>query len=573
VEGIFRQVLKVERVGINDNFFELGGHSLLATQVMSRIREVLGVELGVRKLFERGSVRGLSAEVERARREQGTEESERPAMRAVLRGEAVPLSFAQQRLWFLDQLEPGSGFYNVPTPVRMEGELDVEALERTLSEIVRRHEVLRTSFQSIDGRAVQVIHDAQPVSIKVTDLTHLPKEAREEEARRLVSEEAQQPFDLSQGPLFRTLVLHLAETEHLVLLTTHHIISDGWSMGVLVKEVGALYAAFREGRPSPLPELPLQYADYALWQREWLQGEVLDKQLGYWRRQLAALPVTDLPVDHPRPALQTYSGAHSFSYLPGEMVEALKKISYEHGVTLFMTLMAAFKILLSRYTEQDDIAIGTAIAGRNRAETENLIGFFINTLIMRSEVSGEQRFTQYLQRVREMALEAYAHQDMPFDKLVEELQPVRDPARSPLVQVAFGLQNAPLDRLQLPQLQLRPVESEGATARFELTLWLTEGAGEMRARWTYNTDLFEEETIRRMQGHFETLLRGIVERPETPLDELEMFTEAEKQEQAARKKMREQANVKMLRSARRVAVNLVQDRATNMDFPSVKDLF
>jgi hypothetical protein len=486
-------------------------------------------------------------------------------------GAALPLSFAQQRLWFLDQLEPDSAFYNVPTPVRMQGELDVRALERTLSEVVRRHEVLRTSFRSIDGRAVQVIHPPRPLELEILNLSGA--DDSEEEARRLAAAEAGHPFDLNVGPLFRAKLLRLSNEDHVLLLTTHHIISDGWSMGVLVKEVGALYEAFREGRPSPLPELPLQYADYAVWQREWLQGEVLDEQLGYWKRQLAALPVVDLPLDHPRPALQTYRGAHSFSYLPGEMVAALKKISYEQGATLFMTLLAAFKILLSRYTEQDDIAVGTAIAGRNRAETENLIGFFINTLIMRSEASGEQRFPQYLQRVRETALEAYAHQDMPFDKLVEELQPVRDPARSPLVQVAFGLQNAPLDGLQLSQLQLRPVETEGATARFDLTLWLTEGAGEMRARWTYNVDLFEEETIRRMQGHFETLLRGIVEGPETRLDDLAMFTEAEKQEQAARKKMREQTNVKMLRSARRVAVNLVKESATNKHFTPGKELF
>jgi acyl carrier protein len=547
--GIWQEVLKVSRVGVHDNFFELGGHSLLATQLVSRIREVFGAEVGLRALFEGPTVAELAVRMEDALRAgQGLVG---PRLLPTPREGELPLSFAQQRLWFLDQLEPNSAFYNCPAAVRLGGRLDLGALERTFTEVVRRHESLRTSFASEGGQPRQVVAAPYAFPLPVTDLTHLPTEERAAEARRLADEEAALPFDLSGGGLLRVRVLRVDEEEHVVLLTTHHIVSDGWSMGVLIREVGELYAAYSEGLESPLPELNIQYADYAKWQREWLQGEVLEKQLSYWRGQLSGLEPLELPTDRPRPAVQTYKGKHQTFTLSREVSERLKELSQQEGATLFMVLLAGFQLLLSRYSGQQDVAVGTVIAGRNRAETEDLIGFFLNQLVIRADLSGAPTFKGLVRRVRETCLSAYAHQDVPFERLVEELQPERDPSRSPIVQVAFGLQNAPNVTLKSQGLTISPMSPGMEAVRYDLTLWMVEEGGQLSGRWTYTTDLFDGATIDKMTAHFETLLSSAAARPSARLAELDMLTKEEIIDQLSRESQIEESSLKNLMAARR----------------------
>ncbi|MGH7828765.1 MAG: condensation domain-containing protein, partial [Candidatus Binatia bacterium] len=397
-------------VGIHDNFFDLGGHSLLATRLISRVGATCQVEIPLRFLFETPTVAGLAGRIEQSRR-QDHELHDLPMSRAHAQ-EKVPLSFAQQRLWFLDQYEPGSSVYNIPSALRLKGALNVPALERSLSEIVRRHEALRTTFAVIDGEPFQVIAPALPVSLPIVDLTDRPGSEREKEAQTIAAEHAQKPFDLSQGPLLRVFLLHLGEDDHILLLTMHHIVSDGWSRGVLYRELSVLYEAYTQGKPSPLAELPIQYADFAFWQRQWLQGEVLENQLLYWKKQLEGAPaLLNLPTDRPRPAVQSYRGGSRSIELSQELTQGLKALSAQEGVTLFMTLLAAFQTLLHRYTGQNDIVVGSPIANRNRAEIEGLIGFFVNTLVMRTDLSGNPTFKELLTRVRETTLEAYTHQD------------------------------------------------------------------------------------------------------------------------------------------------------------------
>jgi amino acid adenylation domain-containing protein len=551
--GVWREILGVEDVGIEDDFFELGGHSLLATQLMSRVRNAFTVEVPLRQLFESPTIAELAQHIEAALKTEA--QLQAPPIVPVSREIALPVSFAQQRLWFLDQLEPESAFYNVPAAVRLSGELNIAALQQTLTEVVRRHESLRTSFVLVDGEPVQVISEAAVVALAVTDLSEEAEEAREARARRLAAEEAQRPFDLSRGPLLRSQLLRLSETEHVVLFTMHHIVSDGWSMGVLVREIAALYEAFSQGAPSPLPELPVQYADYAYWQRNWLQGEVMEKHLLYWRRRLGGtLPVLKLPTDRARPPVLTFRGRHDSYMIPATLSESLRQLSQQQGATLFMTLLATFEILLMRYTQQEDLIVGTAIANRNRGETEGMIGFFINMLALRTDMSGDPSFKDLLIQVREVALGAYAHQDMPFEKLVEEFVPERTINQTPLVQVAFGFNNAPREELKLPGLTLTAVPFDDEAGRFDLTLWIDKPSDELRATWYYNIDLFEPTTVERMQGHFETLLRNIAAHPEARLSALEMLTEEEKQARAAGQKERAEASVKRLRSVKRKAI-------------------
>ncbi|MGB8509117.1 MAG: amino acid adenylation domain-containing protein, partial [Pyrinomonadaceae bacterium] len=393
-----------------------------------------------------------------------------------------------------------------------------------MSEIVRRHESLRTTFSVVEAEPVQVIAAAASVPLPVTDISLLPDAAREEEARRLLSEEARLPFDLEGGPLLRASLLRLAEDEHILMLVMHHIVSDGWSMGVLVRELTALYEAYLEGRESPLEELSIQYADYAVWQREGLQGEVLAEQLSYWREQLEGVAVLDLPTDHPRPAVQSSRGAVRTFLLSREVSEGLRELSRREGATLFMVLLAGWQALLSRYSGQEDIAVGTPIAGRGRREVEGLIGFFINTLVLRAKVDGAESFRELLRDVREACLGAYGHQELPFEKLVEELQPERNMSHSPLFQVMFVFQNAPHEELRLPNLSLTPVQIEVGAARFDMTLGMSESGGLINGAVEYNTDLFEEETIVRFLEHFESLLEGIVAGPEMPLAQLPLLT-------------------------------------------------
>ncbi|HEX8151320.1 MAG TPA: amino acid adenylation domain-containing protein, partial [Pyrinomonadaceae bacterium] len=521
------------QVGARANFFELGGHSLLATRVMARVREVFGVEVALRALFEAPTVEGLSRTVEeglRLRAEGGGEAEAGRIEPGARDGGEASVSYGQRRLWFLQRLEPESAAYNLPMAIRLAGRLDVEALERTLSEVVRRHEILRTTFGEVAGQPVQVIAPAREVRLALTDLSGAGDvHERAELARRLTLEEARQPFDLSRGPLLRASLLRLGDEEHIALLTMHHIVSDGWSIGLLVREVAALYEAFVTGRPSPLPELPIQYADYAAWQRRWLDGGALERQLDYWREQLGgAQAALDLPTDRRPPAVRTRRGAHHTFTLPAGLARALGELSRRQGTTMFMTLLAAFQALLARYSGQQDVSVGTPVAGRGRAETEDLIGFFVNTLVLRTDLSGDPTFEDLLRRVREVCLGAYAHGDVPFEKLVEALQTERSLDHTPLFRVMFALQNSPLGELSLRGLRLSPVAEPGATAMFDLTLNMQEVGGEIRGSFVYDTDLFDAATVERMAGHFLTLLEGAAARPEGRVSALPLLGEAER---------------------------------------------
>ncbi|HEX5746349.1 MAG TPA: amino acid adenylation domain-containing protein, partial [Archangium sp.] len=526
---LWSEVLGVARVGIHDSFFDLGGHSLLATQLLSRLRATFQVELPLRSLFEATSIAALALKLEEALRAgQGVQA---PPLTRVSREGSLPLSFAQQRLWFLDQLQPGSSFYNIPTAVRLEGALDVPALERALHELVRRHESLRTTFHTHQGQPVQVISADGSLLLQVEDLRSLPSAEREAEAQRRTLAYALRPFDLGRGPVLRALLLRLDEHQHVLVLTMHHIVSDGWSMGVLVREMAALYETFSQGRPSPLPELPVQYADYSAWQRDWLQGEVLEQQLGWWRQQLADAPrALELPTDKSRPPVQTHRGATCRVLLPLPLSLAVKSLAQREGATPFMVLLAAFQVLMSRYSGQDDISVGSPIAGRNRGEVEGLIGFFVNTLVLRSRLSPQQSFRELLARVRETTLGAYAHQDVPFEKLVEELQPERDQSRSPLFQVMFTVQNSPMPELAAQGLKLKPLTLEADTAKFDLTLTMMETDQGFTGDLEYNTDLYEASRARRMLGHLRLLLEGIVAAPERKLHELPLLGATERQQ-------------------------------------------
>ncbi len=525
--GLWGEVLGMERVGIRESFFELGGHSLLATQLMSRVRETLRVEAPLRELFEHPTVADFAGRVEALLR--AGEGIELEPMGRVERGGELVLSFAQQRLWFIDRLQPDSPLYNSSEKVRLSGRLNLSALEETLTEVVRRHEALRTTFAAVDGQPVPVIHPPHTLKIPLIDLTGLAEDERERTASCLASEEALQPFDLSRGPLLRAKLLRLEPEEYLLLHTMHHIVSDGWSMGVLMREVAAIYSAFVDSAPSPLPELPIQYADFAAWQQQWLQGSVLDAQVAYWKRQLEGAPtLLELPTDRPRPPLQSHRGTHLQFEIPASLTESLRELGRREGATLFMTLLAAFQTLLMRYSGQEDIVVGTTIANRNRHETESLIGFFVNTLVLRTDVSGDPSFTELLGRVKEVALGAYAHQDLPFEKLVEELQPVRSMSHTPLFQVMFGLENVPREPLQLPGLRLSPLPGKADTAKFDLSLAMQEEGDGVGGLLGYNTDIFDAATITRMSAHFRSLLEAIVADPQQRLSELTLMTAAER---------------------------------------------
>jgi amino acid adenylation domain-containing protein/non-ribosomal peptide synthase protein (TIGR01720 family) len=526
---IWADVLKLDRVSIHDNFFDIGGHSLLATQVVSRLRSAFGVDVPVRALFETPTVAGVAEFIDTSRWQiQG---HAAPPLRAISRSGELALSFAQQRLWFLDQLEPANRYYSIPASIRLAGKLDIPALERALNEVILRHEILRTTFPSRDGKAVQHVAPPQRRPLSITDLSRLPEAERESHAREIASEEARQPFDLSAGPLLRCRLLRLAVEDHVLLLNMHHIVSDGWSMTIFFRELGTLYEAFSANQPSPLPELPLQYADFAAWQRDWLQGAALETQLAYWKEKLRDIPTLDLPTDRPRPAVHRYRGANYRINLPPELSAKLQALSRAEGATLFMTLLATFQLLLSRYSGQEDLGVGTPIAGRNRAEIEDLIGFFINTLVLRADLTGDPTFKELLVRVRETCLGAYGHQDLPFEKLVDELQPDRDLGRAPLFQVFFVLQNTPPMNRRLPGLTISRLEADIAVAaKFDLTLGVTQTDKGLAAVLKYNADLFDESTARRMMEHWQILLEAVVADPERRLSELSLCTSREKQQ-------------------------------------------
>jgi amino acid adenylation domain-containing protein len=525
---LYAEVLRIESAGMRDDFFALGGHSLLATRLVSRVRESFGVELPVRSLFEAPTIRELAGHIEAALRDQPGEQA--PPIIRVSREEKLPLSFAQQRLWFLHELEPTSSFYNVPVAVRLRGRLQIDALQQTLNEIVRRHESLRTSFPTVDAQPVQSIAQSLKLELPVIDLSALPEHEREHEAQRRATEEARLPFVLATGPLIRASLVRLGAEDHVLLVTMHHIVSDGWSMGVLIKEVGALYRALIEDEPSPLSELPVQYADFAVWQRRWLAGEVFETHLSYWRQQLGDLPVLNLPTDKPRPEVQSFRGSSQSLQLPVSLVKALNALSKREGVTLFMLLLAAFKALLARYTEQTDIVIGSPIANRNRVELEGLIGFFVNTLALRTDLSDNPTFRELVRRVRAVALEAYAHQDMPFEQLVEQMQPERTMSSNPLFQVTFQMENTPKEDLPLPGLVLSPVKVERVTTQFDLSFDVMENDEGLIVIAEYSTDLFNKTTISSMLRQWQVLLEGVVANPDARLDELPLLTRAEREQ-------------------------------------------
>ena len=527
---IWQKVLRVERVGVYDNFFELGGHSLLATQVLSRVRRVMGVVVPLAALFEAPTIARFVQVLEGCRwLGQGIAPPPIASLPRTADGDQYfTQSFAQQRLWFLDELEPGMATYNIPSALRMTGELDVRALEAALNEIIRRHESLRTTFEQRDDQPLQRVHPAMPVLVPVYDLSSLQPPAREARLRELADEEVHRPFNIAQGPLLRMTVVRTGELEYVSLFTMHHIVSDAWSMGVLVQEVAALYRAFHQGEPSPLEPLTLQYADFAEWQRAWLSGERLEQQLDYWRVRLADVPAfLNLPTDRQLAPTRSLAGASAVGFLDAALTEAVKRLSRVENVTPFMFLLAAFKTLLFRYTHQTDLLVGSVIANRHREELEPLIGFFVNTLVMRTDVSGNPSFRELLHRVRDNALGAYAHQDLPFEKLVEHLGAGRRWSGTPLFRVMFVLQNAPMPALELPGLRLEPLPLDNRTTKFDLTLELIERLDGFVVIAQYSEDLFARSTIERLLGHFEELLRSIVSAPETRLGMLEFLAAPE----------------------------------------------
>jgi amino acid adenylation domain-containing protein len=534
---IWQEVLGISSVSVDADFFDLGGDSLLATRVISRIRSAFKIDLPLRALFESPTPAGIALALTLKRQMAGGEEpaslplSSGPGtpLERRLNDEPCPLSFAQQRLWFLDRLVPDSAQYLLPTLMRLHGDLDPNALQLALNAITARHSILRTNFQFDGAEPVQIVHSVQCVEIESLDLSRLPAEEREQEAQAHLHAAACRPLNLAEDSMLRVCLVRMGPAEHLLLLTIHHIASDGWSEDIFFREFSALYTAFCQGKPSPLPPLPFQYGDFAVWQRRWLSGKRLEQQLAYWKTHLhGAPPILALPTDHPRPELPTYAGAVIEHMLPKTLLSELQALSRSHGVTLFMTLLAAFQVVLARYSGQEDIVVGTPIANRTEEQLEGLIGFFVNTLAVRGDLSGDPTFVELLGRVRETALEAYAHQDLPFEKLVEELQPKRSLQHTPLFQVMFILQNNVRSRLDMAGLQATPLSIDTGYSKFDLTLSAIESEAGLQLGVQYAKDLFEGPTIERMLSHFRILLDGILADPQQHISRLPLLTAPER---------------------------------------------
>ncbi|WP_438826902.1 non-ribosomal peptide synthase/polyketide synthase [Pseudomonas syringae] len=523
---IWQALLGLDRVGRHDHFFELGGHSLLAVQLVSRLRQRFEVEVALRDVFAEPTLQGQARQVASARLTAQT------PLTPVDRDLPLPLSWAQQRLWFLDQLDRAAGAaYHIPAGLRLRGRLDSEALQATLDRIVARHETLRTHFALHEGQAIQVIAPAtQGFALATHDLRALDSaaqhETQHEAVERLAREEAVAPFDLSSGPLVRGRLVQLSETEHILLVTQHHIVSDGWSTGVLLQEIGTLYRAFSQGLADPLPALAFQYVDYAAWQRQWLQGENLHTQVDFWRQHLSGAPaLLELPSDHRRPPLRSYAGGRVSLALSPALTAGLRQLGQRHGATLFMTLLVGWSSLLSRFSGQDDVVIGTPVANRPRSELESLIGFFVNTLALRIRPEGSLSVTALLEQVKAIMLAAHAHQDLPFEQVVEALQPPRSLAHSPIFQVMLALNNTPGgSELSLPELSLEPLQAPHTTAQFDLSLSLVEADGGLMGSLEYASDLFERATIERMAGHLQVLLEGMVADDQQSVGELPLLS-------------------------------------------------
>jgi aryl carrier-like protein len=526
VAEIWTELLGALSVGVDDNFFDRGGHSLLAMQLLSRLRRTFEVEVSLRDFLEDPTIARLARLVEQALADRTA--SLTPSLVPVVRDAPLPASFAQQRLWFLDQLELGRASYSLPAAVTLVGRLDIPAVERALNEVVRRHEVLRTTLVDDGGIPRQVIASQLELPMAVHDLSHLHKDERDLHVENHLREAADRPFDLARGPLIRAALLRKCEREHIAIVTMHHAVSDGWSIGILIRELSALYQSFLLGEPSPLPELPIQYADYAVWQRNSLGGSVLRAQLDYWTKELAGVPDLELPTDHPRPPVTSERGDERRAILPKTTLEAVRALGRHEGATLYMTLLAAFQVLLCRYSGQEDIAVGTPIAGRARPELEGLIGCFVNTLVLRGDLSGDPGFRELLRRTRRTAIEAYAHQDLPFEKLVTVENRDRGRGRTPLFQVMFALQNVPMPALQAPELLLTPLEPSSRHSKFDLTLFATEVPEGLRLTMEYSTDLFDAARVDRMLVHYRVLLVEIVAHPDLPIGALRMLTNEER---------------------------------------------
>jgi amino acid adenylation domain-containing protein len=523
IARIWAEVLGRERIGIHDDFFALGGHSLLATRIVARVAAALRTELPLRALFEAPTVAELAERAEAVRRT--TPETDAPSIVPAPRGGELPLSFAQELMSFLTALSPDRSLYNISRAVRLTGALNVRALHRALGAIVSRHEVLRTVVASSDGRVHQRVGPSAPPELPVTDLRSWPADEREAVARRLADEEAQCPFDLERGPVFRGRLLRLDRGEHVLVLTMHHVASDGWSVGVLLRELAALYGAFSRGEPSPLPPLPIQYADYAAWQRTGTYDALLRRQLAYWRDRLdGAPPVLELPADRARPAVASHRGASEVVVIPAEATRALDALGRHEGVTRFTTLLAAFQLLLARLTARDDIVVGCPVAGRTRTELEGLIGCFVNMLPLRTDLSGDPTFRELLSRVQEVTLGAFANQELPFERMVQELHPERNPSRTPLVQVLFDMLNFDVPALALPGATAVLMDPWDMRAKFDLTVYVTEVGGAIEMRAVYAADLFEPRTIAHLLEQYLTLLAQIAAAPDAPIGSYSLVT-------------------------------------------------
>ena len=554
ISVIFTDVLRVERVGLDDNFFELGGHSLSATQVVSRIRHNLRVDLPVRTVFECPTVATLAQAAEQQQRNhQGFS---LPPIERASREQRLPLSFAQRRLWVLDQIEPNNPLYNIPRPLRLTGKLNVEALETAINGIVARHEVLRTTYGAEKGQPFQVIAEPLYRPLDIIDLSHLTNPELEKESRRLVAEDAATPFDLGKDHVIRYKLIRLNDEDHIFLVTTHHIADDGWSTGILLRELTELYEAALNRQPSSLSPLEIQYADYAVWQRNWLQREVLAQQVAYWRRQLeGAPPLLTIPSDRPRAEKPTFRGAMHRFVLPANLLESVRALSRQQGSTAFMAMLAGFQTLILHLTGQNDVVLGTDLANRTTVQTEALIGFFVNLLALRTDLSGDPTFVELIARVRDVALGAYAHQDVPFDKLVEELQPERSLSHNPIVQVLFVQQNTPRSSKTMPGISHSwfPID---LPSKFDMAVFVAETDKGIAGNWVYSVDLFDAFTIARMAGMYQLVLEKAVGNPALRLSELvAVLVEEDQKQLALQHKEFQQAGSQKLKTARRKTVS------------------
>ena len=530
--GIWAEVLGLERVGADDDFFELGGHSLSATRVVSRVRRALETELALRQVFEHPTVSGLARALETA---DAGKSFEVPPLVPTERAAPLPPSFAQERLWILDRLDPGSSAYVIPAAVRLSGAVEVSALEWAFAELVRRHEVLRTTFEETEDGPRQLIHGLSEFALPVIDLGSLPKPRRSAESTRVLGSESRRGFELSRGPLLRARILVLGARERVLFLSLHHIVSDGWSTGILIRELSALYEAAVAGASSPLPVLGTQYADYAVWQRSWLRGELLEGQLAYWRERLSDLPSLELPTDRPRPAVARAAGGSIAWSIPEPLATDLRSLARAEGSTLFTVLLAGFAAVLGRLAGQQDLAVGSPVAGRGRLETEGLIGFFVNTLVLRTDLSGAPTFAELVGRLRRVTLEAFAHQDVPFERLVEDLRPERRLDATPLFQVLLALQNAPFERAELPGLELSGEALPQVSTKFDFELLVEEHdplapISGLVGRFLYRRDLFDETTVLRMAGSLRRALAAGVADPGRCLEALDLLSPAERQQ-------------------------------------------